>query len=380
MELIITLLLLGFASMVRPQTFAEDGSDGIPDEATTDDGGGGDGETEAGSDGFGWEEEAGEDDDPDAEGEGEEDETKETKSADDEKPPSEETTTAEGDEQGGQETNAPAPQQQAEPKIDPGYTSELLQRAKEVGFSAKDALGAQSPEKLEKVVSTIEARLKGDDSPSQQPSAGDAAPGFTGEDFKVTLDPELHDADVVDQFKSLRDHFQGQMDSVVAQLNSASGAVQSMQQSHQQRLQGEMVQRFDDRIGALGDEYESVLGKGRVGDIGADSDEMKNRNKLYTRMSTLAGEYQRNNQPIPTEEKLFNESLASVFTEQSKSLARKKVVGAVRKTGGQIIGRGGGRKSRPDATPEQTAKANVRRFMKEHDIDGEDDDALPGDF
>lgn len=236
------------------------------------------------------------------------------------------------------------------PDLDP----DLVARAQALGFSEEDVKAFGQDGQLERVVGLVESRtVKPDEKPAEEEK----------EPFKLDLDPELVAPEIVDQFEKMKSHFE----SEIAALQKGSQATQA--QLAEQRLD-DQINWFDDKIAALGPEWEATFGKGREADLDPKSEVYKNRSALAKRLGSIGSEEGQSG----SADDLFQEALNSKFGNQQDRQARKKISDQLSKRKRQHIRRPTQRGPAQKATtPTQRAEAKVGAMLVELGGDEGDD-------
>ncbi|OHB56128.1 MAG: hypothetical protein A2Y07_01255 [Planctomycetes bacterium GWF2_50_10] len=238
------------------------------------------------------------------------------------------------------------------------FTDELFSRGEKAGLTRDELQEFGSPQAAEKALTLLEKR--GAPAPAagktQQADGGDATkPAF--EKFKITLDPEVFDPEILETVNGMNEHYAKQFELVMGQLTDARQSL-----SKQQALQFEA--QFDSWIGQLGDGYKDVLGEGNGADMDKAGDQFKNRVKVLDEMEAIAAGYSRLGKEVPAYNELFNKALGAVFKDKQKEIVRKELSSKLGKR--QIIARPSQRRG-GNVDPEAAARSYVKQFLEEHD-------------
>ncbi len=118
-------------------------------------------------------------------------------------------------------------------------------------------------------------------------------------------------------------------------------------------------------IATLGDEFADTLGKGDLEAIGSDSEHFKNRCKVIDEMNAIATGYTQTGKKVPSQKKLFERAVNSVFGDKVKSNVRKEVAAQLEKRSSQIISRPTSKKGKDNLSPDQRATSVVKEKLRE---------------
>jgi hypothetical protein len=195
-----------------------------------------------------------------------------------------EGTTPDADE--GASTDDTAPAEKAEAKAEseaqktepepeasePEFDDTLLREARQRGFSDEQAKAFGQPGRLRDAMTAMDRQLMGAMNapqppapqpqqpapPTPQPQSAPRGPmEAPPSEFKVHLDPENFDKEIIDQFEKMNAYYQAH----VTDMQRAMG--QFIQQTNA-REHAAKVDQFDAYMNSLGPEYESLVGKGTV--------------------------------------------------------------------------------------------------------------------
>lgn len=245
------------------------------------------------------------------------------------------------------------------------FTDDILQRARSVGFTDTEAKGFQNQESLESALTAMDRRfvagiptpLKPDD--NGRP-ATPAVPSLIQKLDPVDLGLKSEDVDehVISAFDKLNTHLSeklGEMAAVVGDLIT--------QRKTEKRQSA--IQRFDNKVAALGDEWKDVFGKGASEtDFHPSSKEFQNRDRLFRTAEALPLAYQDRNMPGISEDEIFQRALRAEFGDRIAGTERAKIAKTVKRRSGQVI-------NKPKKTRKREvkgialAKRNVARLLKE---------------
>jgi len=239
-------------------------------------------------------------------------------------------------------------------------SDELLDRATELGYTLGEIKGFTSEKSLEKEVARVEKlqqRLQARQSSKESPAKDDQTPAE-----EVEVEPDWaemielgHDPDVV-----------GLQEKMWQRATRAEAMVKQVFQADRDRAWAAHCERFDDSINKLGEEFKSLLGNGRRGDLMKTSPEaVANRDQVFQKMEVLMNGYQSGGKPMPSEDELIQEAVQASFWKQTKTFARKELTSDIKKAGSQALSRP--RSSGTKAlTGQASATAKEKEFWKSH--------------
>ena len=224
-----------------------------------------------------------------------------------------------------------------------GVSPELSDRAANVGVTGEDQELFASPEALEEYVSRREQQVAAD-------AAGVPAEKEDGQAYTVTLDPELYDEDIINEFSSLAKHLTGEME----QVRATHSQVMSHLDDEQQRA---FVARMDARFASAPDELREVFGSGSFDELDPNGSEMKARADVVDIFNTLSEKY-----PEETEDTAWHRSLSALHGEAMTKTERSKLRSDIRNQRA-VANRPTQRDSTGNQTPQESAVAAVAEKM-----------------
>lgn len=230
---------------------------------------------------------------------------------------------------------------------------ELAKKAKDAGLSDDD-IKDFSPSQLEKVVSLMPKKEVAEDKEEkseEQPKADD--------EFKIELDEDLYDPDICKAMKSTAE----QINALKSQLNEVSAGYKQSQVANAER-------QFESMVNSLDDNFNDLLGKGSVHDIGSDSEQFTNRCKVMEEMNAIASGYESTGKQLPKPQELFERAVNAVFGDSIKTNTRKSLASQLKKRSSNILNRSSS-KAKSGLSPEAAARAAVKQKMREYGHDSE---------
>lgn len=241
------------------------------------------------------------------------------------------------------------------------FSEALLDRAVALGYTVADIKSFRSEKSLEKEISRVERlqqRMASRQAPATEQQQEAAETQAASEpDWQKMLD-EGYDPQMV-AFQQ-----QSWQRAVAAEQRAmqAESAVQQLHHIEQQRAFDAQVQRFDSTLANLGEEYESLFGKGSMAEVKKASPEAaQKRVEVFQKFQQLKNAYLMNKQPLPPEQELIEEAVHARFWKQTKSLARKELTNDIKKAGSQAL-------SRPRSTGRQSLSGAPAALAKEQDF------------
>jgi hypothetical protein len=194
------------------------------------------------------------------------------------------------------ELEAPSSDENAEPAAPDGgedepeaseIDSELMARAEEAGLSQEyDQAVFGSPETLQATLEAIDRALKAQEpvseaSPPREPEP-EPAPKVEARpsELKLDLDPEVYDESIINAFKTLQQHHEGEVASLRQDLETVAAHI-----VHQQEVAES--NQLDTFIDKLGDDWQAVYGKGPASKLPPRSRAAQNRAELKEHVKLL---------------------------------------------------------------------------------------------
>jgi hypothetical protein len=239
-----------------------------------------------------------------------------------------------------------------------GISDELLDRAFELGYTLDEIKGFRDETSLAKEVTRVEKlhqRLQ--ERQGKSPAKEESAPT---EEVKPEPDWDAlielgHDPDMIALQKQNW-----------TEAQAAKALVQQLLQAEQARAYDAQCQRFDDALNNLGDEYKSILGTGRRGDLlKASPEHVANRQKVFTKMAILRNGYEQSGSEVPPEAELIQEAVQASFYKQAQEIARKALTKDIKKAGSQALSRPRSADGKPLAG-QALATAKEAEFWRKH--------------
>lgn len=260
----------------------------------------------------------------------------------------------------------------------------LLGYAARLGMSESEARGYE-PRMLEGVLwgITREARVSEAErgappAPAERPHPGQperaAAPPQYEYAFKPDGDPEDLEPTLRGVGKGLEGAV-GHFNDRFIQGERAMQQIVAKQQQMERFIQGLQASVVEEQCDAffaqLGDEYKDDLGEGRTRELPRNSDALRMRGEIIQEAETRAAGLRARNQSVPGTEKLLAHAHRAVFSDRTKTTARKEIEQDVQKRRGQAMSRPA-RRSKVPATGLDAAVAAAVQFEREHGAEAEE--------
>lgn len=252
----------------------------------------------------------------------------------------------------------------------------LLGYAARLGMSESEARG-YAPEMLEGVLwgMTRTARATEQQPPAGQPAAPQQAAPKAPAPYEYAFKPDGDPEDLEPTLRGVGTSLEGavghfndrftQADQVLQQVV----AQQQQTQAFIQRMQASVVEEQCDAFFAhLGDEYKDDLGEGRTRELPRKSDALRLRGEIIQEADTRAAVLRAQNKPVPGTEALLTQAHRVVFSDRTKTTARKEIETGIRKRRGQAMTRPAKRTKVP-AVGLDAAVAAAVQFEREHGVD-----------
>ena len=210
------------------------------------------------------------------------------------------------------------------------------------GISEEELADFSSREELERALrffdrSALEAGRKATADKEEPKETTPVAEGS----YEITLDKDVYDEDLVDEFTRMRDHYESRvsaMESRFAELDSKAEE-----------------QSFDNLVDSLG--HADLFGKSGK----ETKKELERRQDLYVAVKAQKLGLQQLGRDVDLNESLVNRVARMVFADE---LVKKDLKARTRKVSQQSNGRMGGGATRP-TEPAETLRDEARRLYKE---------------
>jgi superoxide dismutase len=267
----------------------------------------------------------------------------------------------------------------------PEIDDDLKSRAKGYGLSEEE-MEEYGAERLKKVLDNLDSRFdrrmaelgrsrqqkpeeKQETTPKEEKKEeGKKDSSGTPEEFKIELDPEIHDPDYIKTFEGMKKHYTDRISNLEQKLNTF---LKKADDERAAQAKASIENGFDQAIDSLGADYEPLFGKGRGREMDSKSETFANRIKVFNEMRMLAIGYSQSGEKIPKD--LFQRAVRSVFGEQmkesSKTNARKEISNTLNKQKSQMLSRPTDRRKTKSSDPDQDARDFASQFMREHGQD-----------
>lgn len=226
-----------------------------------------------------------------------------------------------------EESESPAEPEENESWID----DELTKRAESFGFSRDDLAELGSKDAAEKVISAYARKLSDLGRPAAPSDAYRKEPAEPKEkepqatEFKIKLNADYTDPEVVRQFQDLHSYQESQL----TQLRSQVGEMQRLLNAYASQAFDE---QFDRWLEELGPDYEGLFGKGRGHELDPEKDEFKNRVKVREMMQTIYSGFlaSKPKDRPPVGHPLFLQAVYSALGKEMTETTKRKVADRTR--------------------------------------------------
>jgi hypothetical protein len=222
----------------------------------------------------------------------------------------------------------------------------IFESAKKLGIDDESLEGFRSdPQALKKALSLLE-RQGMKPTPTEEPSAEEPV----GDTFKASIDEESWDPDIVNQFKSL--------EKVTEALNAK---IVTLEMALSSASHDALFQEVDDK-------FSDLLGTG-PSSLLSDGDQLTNRSKVMEQVDLLKAGYKNLGKEVPSPDRLLNQAVKVVFTDDLEELAEKKINSKMAKRQNQKTNRPTKRTGRK-LSPSKEAERSVAKLMRERGLLG----------
>lgn len=226
----------------------------------------------------------------------------------------------------GNETDETATTPANSEPVEMDIDDELLDRAVAAGYDLNDLRAFKSAEALKSELTRVERLQQRLQARTAEKAEESAKPNVTPDKFEEpNWDQMIEDGH----------------DEQMVRVNQQNWQMaKQLQQIEQQRVVQAALERFDNVINKMPEEYEPILGKGNGKELQESSPTIfANRAKVYDKMIILRQGYQSAGRKMPSEQDLIKEAVYASFHEQTIKDARKQVRTQIQKSGSQGLSR-----------------------------------------
>ena len=182
-----------------------------------------------------------------------------------------------------------------------------------------------------------------------------------------TLDPDVHDPQVIAQFDRLIDIIKQERKAGQTETQAMQERLQDMEDLQADTIsaadnakKAEGAKWFNGQISGLGKDFQEALGEGDTVSLNQQSKQFENRGKIVEQILILESGYEARGLEI-TRDELFEKAARSVLQDEYQQLHETKLSGKLEKRAGQHISRAGGQKVSGAQTPTDFAVAELER-------------------
>lgn len=243
----------------------------------------------------------------------------------------------------------------------PALSSEDLARARQVGLPEQLIASFKGdPAAMDLAIGYLDrARQQSTASPqAAQPPAQTAPPAKVPDKYELKLSEYLAD-DVREPLEKMNEHYAQQMaqqravqEQIVGALLTQVAPMLQVVQQHQTDLQ---LERLDNFIGSLGDEWQDVFGQGPTTELAPNCEEVTARLKLVDAVAAIHSGRASTGANPGSMSKLLRSAFNQVFGEtQAKKMVgveKKKIADQVKRSGRTIINKPNAVRKRADEKP-----------------------------
>lgn len=271
----------------------------------------------------------------------------------------------------------------------PEFSPELLDRAGELGYPAEEAQSVfKTPEALETALTALDreivrvgmGRIETARTQQAMPDNGSAR-GVAGPvaaeasaQAAGAAPPELHDLKPLageDYDNALVEFSQQAATQINAMRQAVAGMGTFLESRERQRQIADhqtRIGRFDDALGQLGEEWGSIIGKGRQAELTADSPSMRNRAKLFDAVESIEGVYLQRGQTPPPLGTMLQRAASVVFPDKTQQMARNRVHEQLRAKQKGLSQAPTSRRTRSTLSGDEAAAAAIEEKLKEFGV------------
>ncbi len=243
----------------------------------------------------------------------------------------------------------------------PEFSDELLTRAVEAGLTDKDVREFGSSRALKHHLDFVERfkKVEAEKKPKEKEAATE------DEEFPELSEAEDYDPKLVKGWNKLT--------KTAKELREKVAGFEAREKARSEReastMHAQMLNDFDEAVDGLGDEYAELLGKGEIKE---GTKPFENRAKLFGEMHIIAKSFRESGKPVPGEKELLKRAVANLFSDETETIARKKLSSKLETRKGAILPRPTQRNSVDKAEPDKAARSFVKAFLKDK-LNGKED-------
>lgn len=195
----------------------------------------------------------------------------------------------------------------------PEVDAELLARAKEAGLNSKEISAFNEAQLLGGFLDAWDRNLirppKAAPAVEQKEEAVEKVP----DEFKLELDPEYHDPEVIKAFKALEARHQAQNKELRVELGKMT---EHMQRSARQQYQ----EGFDRWMETLPKEYAEFLGSGSTLELDEDSDFFKRRSEVAMASEAMRSRITESGNAPPSQSVMLKRGLHAILGDNAAKI------------------------------------------------------------
>lgn len=248
----------------------------------------------------------------------------------------------------------------------------LISRIEEAGLSDLSDL---SEAQLEKVLTHMQ---RAEDRARIRPESGEPKadrpkpPAEEPEEFKLELDPEYQDPEVIKAFKALDERHQAQNQKLQDQLDDLTGHARRQTQRANQN-------EFDSWVNSLPKEYAEVLGSGPTSELDEHSVFFRMRNEVAIAAGALEAQVPQNGNTPPNRSAMLKRGLHAILGDKVTQIERAidKTKNAKRRSRTTAVPTHKRERDPQQPLPDRAAHDWVRGWMQKEGITDALNDGLP---
>jgi hypothetical protein len=239
------------------------------------------------------------------------------------------------------DADKPAPDAGTKEPLDDWFTTDLQDRADAAGFSREEAL-ALGQQSLKTVLTALDRRAPADAHSRMAPPPDPRNPaddqGQQGGDpkksakFDLKLDPNAYDEGIIKAMEGMNEHYANQVAEIRQQVLGVNGHIAA-------QAAKDFESGMDRNFSSLGEEYQTVFGKGPMRTMQVNSSVARARNEVVLMMDSIATSAKQRGLRVPSDEELFKRAVHAVSPDIADRIARKKLAGNLDKRNGQMATR-----------------------------------------
>ena len=244
---------------------------------------------------------------------------------------------------------------------DTAIPAALASRAEQLGVPQADIDAFKGhPELFGRYLETFKKPAATGDGDDDTEGDGDA-----DETFKVTLDPDVYEESLIQQFEAMKSHFEGR-------LKAQSTELAELRSVRDDEVNAATLSRFDTYLEGLGKDWKSVFGEGKTDALPRGSKAFLARSAVWEEARRMQAGYEATGAEPPSESELLSRALKVAHSDHHTTITRAQLRKSVASREKRITNRPS-QTAGKELTGEAAAIRNVAALMEERGMLNDED-------